>query len=117
MIFDNNIPIYIQVIDDLKRRIIIGEIKSGEKLPSARELAIEYVINPNTAGRIYKELEQQEVCFTKRGLGTYVTEDEKKIETIRHELLEGITSELIGKLKKLGYSDEEIISEISKKLS
>ena len=61
MEYKANIPIYLQVIEDIKRRIIIGEIKLGEKLPSTRELAVQYTVNPNTAARIYNELEQEEI--------------------------------------------------------
>ena len=57
MDFSNNIPIYIQVIDDIKMNIIKGNIGLGEKLPSGRDLAIQYKINPNTASRVYRELE------------------------------------------------------------
>ena len=58
MDYKANIPIYLQVIDDIKKRILTGEIKLGDKLPSTRELAVQYTVNPNTAARIYNELEQ-----------------------------------------------------------
>ena len=75
MEFENNIPIYIQVINQIKKDIITGKLPMGVKLPSTRELAVLYHINPNTAGRVYKEMELQNMCYTKRGLGTFVTED------------------------------------------
>ena len=53
MDYKANIPIYLQVIDDIKKRILTGEIKLGDKLPSTRELAVQYTVNPNTAARIY----------------------------------------------------------------
>lgn len=54
MEFENNIPIYIQVINQIKKDIITGKLPMGAKLPSTRELAVLYHINPNTAGRVYK---------------------------------------------------------------
>ena len=72
MEFENNIPIYIQVINQIKKDIITGKLPMGAKLPSTRELAVLYHINPNTAGRVYKEMELQNMCYTKRGLGTFV---------------------------------------------
>jgi len=64
MDYKANIPIYLQVIDDIKKRILTGEIKLGDKLPSTRELAVQYTVNPNTAARIYNELEQCGLCYT-----------------------------------------------------
>ena len=56
MEFNSRIPIYLQVIDDIKKRLVTGGIEPGAKLPSTRELAVEYNINPNTAARIYREM-------------------------------------------------------------
>lgn len=73
MDYKANIPIYLQVIDDIKKRILTGEIKLGDKLPSTRELAVQYTVNPNTAARIYNELEQCGLCYTKRGLKGFIS--------------------------------------------
>ena len=86
MEFENNIPIYIQVINQIKKDIITGKLPMGAKLPSTRELAVLYHINPNTAGRVYKEMELQNMCYTKRGLGTFVTEDAAVFKSMREEM-------------------------------
>lgn len=109
MQYDNNVPIYLQVIKDIKARIVKGEMKPGEKMPSARDLAISYQINPNTSQRIYKELEQDEVCFTKRGLGTFVTEDEKRLETMREEMAADLIVAFVKGMKQLGYEKVHLI--------
>lgn len=75
MEFKTNIPIYLQVIEDIKQKIIAGTLPLGSKLPSSRELAIEYQINPNTAARIYSEMESMGLSYTRRGIGTFVTEN------------------------------------------
>jgi|GEM_PF-3973107 len=75
MKFQTNYPIYLQIADDIKRKIIVGELHPGDKLPSNIDLALQYEVNPNTAVRIYKELEQESISFTKRGIGTFLTED------------------------------------------
>ena len=80
MKFNISIPVYLQVIDCLKKRMVSGAIKLGEKLPSVRGLSEEFTINPNTATRVYHEMELMELCFTKRGIGTFVTEDAEYIE-------------------------------------
>ena len=75
MKFQTNYPIYLQIADDIKRKIVVGELHPGDKLPSNIDLALQYEVNPNTAVRIYKELEQESIFFTKRGIGTFLTED------------------------------------------
>lgn len=115
MEFDNNIPIYLQVINDIKKDIVNGVIPLGEKLPSGRDLALKYQINPNTANRIYKELEAENVCFTKRGLGTYVTEDVEKLKIIREEMAGSLLDKFIEGMKQLGFTKEELIQLLEEK--
>ena len=69
MQYNNRLPIYLQVINDIKKRMVKGEIMPGEKLPSTRALAVEYEVNPNTAARIYTEMEKMGLCYTERGTG------------------------------------------------
>ena len=115
MEFDHKVPIYIQVIRDIKIAIIKGQIGLGEKLPSGRDLALQYKINPNTSSRIYKELEQEGITFTKRGLGTFVTEDQQKLIEIREELSEGLFDNFIFGMKEIGYQKDEVIEMLNKK--
>lgn len=109
MDFDNTVPIYIQIIEDLKKQIIKGTIQPGDKLPSTRELALKYDINPNTSQRIYREMELDKICFTKRGLGTFVTEDSSIVPKIKDELATKLTSNFIEGMKDLGYSKSDLI--------
>ena len=109
MDFKNNIPIYLQVINDIKHRISVGELKLGEKLPSTRELAVKYQINPNTAVRVYSDMEGEGLCFTKRGLGTFVTEDEEKYLSVKREMADEYVGDFIDNMKGLGMNIDEII--------
>ncbi|MFV0344339.1 MAG: GntR family transcriptional regulator [Anaerocolumna sp.] len=115
MEFDNNIPIYLQVIKELKKDMIHGVLGLGDKLPSGRELALTYQINPNTANRIYKEMEAEGICFTKRGLGTFVTEDEKRLKEIRMEMAESLLSNFVAGMTELKFEKEEVIAFIEEK--
>ena len=82
MNYNAEIPIYLQVIHDLKKKMIQGKILPGEKLPSNRELAVLYKINQNTAARIYREMETHGYCYNKGGgVGTFVMEEETMFET------------------------------------
>jgi len=109
MQYDPNIPIYLQVTKDIKTRIMNGEMKPGDKMPSARELAIQYQINPNTSARVYKELEQGGVCYTKRGLGTFVTDDPARLEQIKEEMAATLITTFIKGMKEIGFSKSELI--------
>lgn len=109
MEFDTNMPIYIQVIQDIKKDMIRGVLGLGEKLPSGRDLALKYKINPNTANRIYKELEVEDICFTRRGLGTFVTEDEEKLKQIREEMAGSLLDNFLDGMKHLGFTKEGIL--------
>lgn len=115
MEFENNIPIYVQVINDIKKDLVNGLLTLGEKLPSGRNLALKYKINTNTANRIYKELEVEEICFTKRGLGTYVTVDGDKLIRIREEMASTLLDNFIDGMKNLGFSKEALIQMLEQK--
>ena len=70
--FQDHLPIYAQLMDTLKRRIITGRYLPGEKLPSVRELAVSLAINPNTIQRAYHELETEGYICSVAGRGSYV---------------------------------------------
>lgn len=108
MNFDASMPIYLQVIESIKKDIVAGKLKLGEKLPSTREMAVEKTINANTAARIYKELELMDIAFTKRGIGTFVTESTDKYKELKKELSEEYVKSFIYNMKDLGYEKQEI---------
>ena len=73
--FDNNIPIYLQLVSLIKNDIIKGALSPGEKLPSIRDLAITYKVNPNTVSKALSELENISLIYTERTNGKYVSSD------------------------------------------
>ena len=113
MHYDSNVPIYLQVMDSLKKKIISGEMLPGDKLPSTRILAVEYDINPNTAARVYKELEMQGICFTKRGEGTFVIESAGLIDQLSEETATLIIRRFINEMSDLGFNKTQIINKIN----
>lgn len=110
MEFNNNMPIYIQIANDIKRKLITGEINIGDKLPSNNDLAMMYKVNPNTVQRIYKYLEMEGICYTKRGLGTFVMENENLITDIKNQMVNSIVKEFIEKMHSLNYDNQAIIN-------
>ena len=109
MEFDNTIPIYLQVMNEIKKDLIQGKLQLGDKMPSTRDLALEYKINPNTASRIYRDPENEGICYTKRGIGTFVTENSDILELIKNEIAEAAIDNFINSMKALGLSKNDTI--------
>ncbi len=116
MQYNSREPIYLQVIDDIEKRMIKGEIVPGEKLPSTRALAVEYEVNPNTAARIYKEMETMGLCYTERGLGTFMTDDKNVVEKMRHELSAKLTREFVKEMQMLGFTANDMKQAIEEEI-
>ena len=85
-IFDNERPIYIQLVEKLRLEIVSGKLKQGERLPSVRELALIVRVNPNTMQKALVELENEGLVYTERTNGKFVTTDIKLIEKVKKEL-------------------------------
>lgn len=108
-------PIYQQLIDRIVGDIIRGALMPGQKLPSVREYAVEVGVNANTMQRVYKELEQMEITCTKRGQGSFVTENEKKIQRLRDEMKEQLVTSFLQSIESLGFTREEIVHDLQKR--
>ena len=106
MQFDSMSPIWLQVMKLIEEDIASGKKASGEKLPGGRDLAITYSINPNTAARVYQELEKKGLCETKRGMGTFVTADKGKIQSLRAEMAETAIRQFVQKMALLGFTPQ-----------
>ena len=116
MEFNNNIPIYLQIIEIIKQDIVVGRLKAGQKMPSVRELAGILKVNPNTMQRVYQELERERITFTKRGMGTYVTEEEKTIRLLKEETSKKIILDFLEGMNKLVFSNKELINALKEYL-
>ena len=112
--FDERMPIYLQIVDEVKRDIIKNELKRGDKMPSVRDLSEAMKVNPNTVQRAYQELEREEITYSKRGMGTFISEDEGKIQNIKNEMANIILMQFVDGMKSLGFCKNEII-EVAKK--
>lgn len=109
MEYNPALPIYLQVANSIKRDIVTGRLELGARLPSVRDLAVAYTINPNTVSRVYKELEMEDVCFTRRGMGTFVTWDSEKVKNMKREMAGTLIYEFLEGMKQLGFTQEEAI--------
>lgn len=115
--FDDKTPIYVQIVNLIKKQIVSKVLKGGDKLQSVRDLSTKLRVNPNTIQRAYKELEREGLAFTQRGMGTFVTEDEKVIFTLKNDMAKDVMSTFIEGMKHLGFSNSEIVELISRNLS
>lgn len=112
--FDNNIPIYIQLVEQLKIFIISGKIKSGERLPSVRELAMKTKVNPNTMQKALSELEDLKLIFTERTNGKFVTKNQKLIDKLRLEYAMALSKNYLASMKDIGFNEKDTIEHLKK---
>ena len=107
--FDNNIPIYIQVLEYMKIYLISGVFKCGEKLPSVREFSTTFKVNPNTMQKALAELESMNLIYTERTNGKYVTNDKKLIEKLKDEYAITLAKSYFQGMKKIGLGKADSI--------
>lgn len=112
--FDNTIPIYIQLVEQIKMYIISGNIKPGDRLPSVRELALKIQVNPNTVQKALSELEDLKLIYTERTNGKFVTEDKKLIDKLRLEYANSLTNQYISSMKNIGFEKSDVIEYLKK---
>ena len=113
MIFRPNpasgVPIYLQLMEQVKHSIETGALRAGEQLPGIRPLAEQLVINPNTVAKAYRELEHEGVIELRQGAGAFVSSNgpARKL-TERMRAAQGIVAGAIDRLRDKGLTDEEI---------
>lgn len=105
-------PIYLQVADRICYSIVRGEIRSGDKLPSVREMAVEMGVNPNTIQRTYAEIERDGIVETKRGQGTFVKNDPALIASLRMRIQTEIMETFVENMKEIGLSKPEMLAAV-----
>ena len=107
--FDSNRPIYLQLMEQLKINIITGVYPPGSKIPSVRDLAMETGVNPNTMQRALTEVERENLLYSQRTNGRFVTEDEKMIKALQQDLAQQQIREFISNMKTIGLQKQEIL--------
>jgi len=109
MNFNNHIPIYLQIIDLIKRDIVLGIRKPGDKLESVREYALNLKVNPNTVQKAYQEMERMDLAFSKRGIGRFIIEKDHLVNDLMNEMSSNLMEEFVKKMHDLGYTNNEIL--------
>ena len=111
----NDRPIWVQLIEQLTRRIVSGEYPPGARVPSVRDLAAEAGVNPNTMQRALSGLEERGLLVAQRSIGRFVTQDAALIVRMRQELAEQELAVFKRRMRLLGYQDQEIMEFVSAK--
>lgn len=115
--FDPNVPLFLQVKEDIENLILSGAVKEDEKLPSVREMARDYQLNPNTVNSAVSELLKEDVIYKKRGIGMFVKQGVRSVlrltRTKRFELEE--VERLVRHAQMLSLSEQELIELIKRK--
>src|SRR5690625_1670567 len=114
MQFDSRIPVYVQIIRYFKVKIASGALAMGAEIPSRRELAKRWKINPNTVQRAFKEMEEAKLIYTEGNMPSKVTNDEATIAHIRETLVQEAIEQFISSIHTLQIPLEEVIVELEK---
>lgn len=109
---NSRVPIYDQIKEQIKGLIHAGQIKTGDQLPTIRELSVELSVNFNTVALAYRDLVNEGVIITERGKGTFVasTPGAEEMQIIRSEKLHNLIETLIRETDRLGYTREDVES-------
>ncbi|MCR4690248.1 MAG: GntR family transcriptional regulator [Lachnospiraceae bacterium] len=107
-------PIYVQIVETLRMRIVSGVYPPGSRIPSVRELAAEAGVNPNTMQRALADLERMELISTQRTTGKTVTEDESRILSLKESIAEEETKIYFVKMGELGFDHRQIADFVKK---
>ncbi len=117
--FRSRQPIYIQIVEQIRQQIARGELKTGDQLPTVRQLAADLRVNFNTVARAYRLLDEAGLISTQHGRGTYVweTPTPEVTQHLRSQGLREMSEQFIQDALQLGYTPDEIANEIEKELT
>ena len=114
-VFDNQTPIYLQIMDAIKTEIISGRYIAGQKLPSVRDFALQFDANPNTVQKALFELENSGLIITERTSGKFVTSDKKVIENAWVSKVDKIIEDYFNFMAKIGIDRKDAKNILDKK--
>ncbi|MBR6736902.1 MAG: GntR family transcriptional regulator [Clostridia bacterium] len=107
--FKNDTPIYLQIIEEIKKLIITGKYLPEQKLPSVRDFSASFCVNPNTVQKALLELESDGLIYTERTSGKFVTNDLTVIENAKNEAIVKLTLNFLNEAQTLGITKQIII--------
>lgn len=116
--FQSHVPIYIQVMDQIKHQVALEELNPDDQLPTVRQLAADLRVNFNTIARAYRLLDEAGIISTQHGRGTYILDqpDEAANEKLRQQTLLSLADHFLTEAHRLGLSPKEVKSILNKKI-
>ncbi|PEJ58313.1 GntR family transcriptional regulator [Bacillus sp. AFS002410] len=109
-IVNNREPVYLQVVRHFKQQIAKRLLEAGQEIPSRRELAVQFNINPNTVQKAYKEMEEQGLITTERNFPSKITTDIQVLNGVRNELIMEAVNEFVDSIKVINVPVEELLT-------
>ena len=108
--------IYLQIADEMRERVLEGDWRPGERIPSIRELAVDLGVNPNTVTKSYQRLMDRGIISSRRGLGYFVSEDarERALEEMKAEFLRDELPRILRAMRLLGIGPEELAGHLAR---
>jgi len=108
--FRSGVPIYTQIVEQVKQQVVGGKLKPGDQLPTVRALALELRVNFNTVARAYRLLDEASIISTQQGRGTYILDvpPPERTNKLRQQALEALTRDYLNEAYRLGCSSDEI---------
>ncbi|HEV2146401.1 MAG TPA: GntR family transcriptional regulator [Longimicrobiaceae bacterium] len=105
-------PLYLQIMDEVRRALVVGTLRAEDPLPSVRDLASELVVNPRTVSQAYRELEREGVVYVRRGQGTFVAPGVHRDGAERRALARGVARRALLEARRSGLGVEELVTSI-----
>jgi GntR family transcriptional regulator len=105
-------PLYLQIVDQVRRALLDGTLRAEDPLPSVRELAGELVVNPRTVSQAYRELESEGVIYVRRGQGTFVAPTIHPDRRERRAIVRGVAERALLDARRIGLGVEELVTMI-----
>lgn len=113
--FNSRDPVYLQVVRHFKEEITTGRLAAGQEIPSRRELAGLLQINPNTAQRAYKEMEEQKLITTEGNSPSRITTDKSVLSSLREELIREAVETFVESVIKIALPVDELLQIVKEK--
>ena len=105
-------PLYLQIVDEVRRALVVGTLRAEDPLPSVRELAAQLVVNPRTVSQAYGELEREGVVYVRRGQGTFVSPDAQPDRKERRALAREVALRALREAWRSGLGVEELVKSL-----
>lgn len=116
-LFESTKPIYLQIMDLIKKEIATGKLPPGSQMASVRELAMQYQVNPNTVQRALSELEREGLVKSDRTIGRFINDQNEMVKALKNQMIEEVIGDFIKKTSELNIEENEICSLIENYLS